>query len=188
MGNSIADKVTKWQKEIRMKIAYKVIGNFFPHVLSKPYFDYLRDKIPGEFFGKNISDIGCGDGFSTQKIKDLFKAKSIKGYEVNDFLIAKAKKRGLTVEKLNLEKDVPRGDMAVVWGVLHHLKNKEEVVEKIKSNFNLAVFNEPVKSFWAFLDGGEPLTLDQWKKIFNKNLGIYRSFRFRDNYFVFWKK
>ncbi len=182
------DRLTKWQKEARMKIGYPLLGNSAANFLGKKYFDFITDKIPPEFLNKEISDLGCGDGFATQKIKSLFKAKSIKGYEVNKYLIDKARKRGLEIKRLDLEKEVPKGEMAVVWGVIHHLNNQKEILRKIRFNFNYAVFNEPIKSFWAFLDGGEPLTEPEWKYFFNKILGNCRFLKFKDSLFIFWRK
>jgi len=182
------NKLTRWQKEIRMKIGYPLLGNLIANLHSKKYFDFIADKIPPEFLNREISDLGCGDGFATRKIKSLFKAKSIKGYEVSKYLANKAKKRGLEIELLDLGKEIPKGEMAVVWGVIHHLNNQEEALSKIRSNFNYAVFNEPIKSFWAFLDGGEPLTEPEWKNLFNKTLGDCMFLKFKDNLFVFWKK
>ena len=177
-----------WQKEIRMKFGYRLIGNFVASLLSKPYFEFLMDKVPVEFLGRGVHDLGCGDGFSTRKIAELFKAKSIKGYEINDYLIEKARKRGLTVERMNLEEQIPEGEMATVWGVVHHLKNKETFLKRIRSNFKYAVFNEPIKSVWAFLDGGEPLTEEEWRKLFSKTLGDCTILRFKDQLFIFWKE
>lgn len=177
-----------WQKEIRMKIEYWLLGNSVANFLNRPYFDFLKDKIPEEFLNHEISDLGCGDGFATMKLRGLFKTKTIKGLEVNDHLIKRAKRRGLTVEKTDLEKNVPPGEMAIVWGVLHHLKNKESLLSKIRVNFKYAVFREPIKAFWAFLDGGEPLAEEEWKNLFSKTLGECKFLRFRDELFVFWKK
>ena len=177
-----------WQKEIRMKIGYWLIGNSVANLLSKPYFDFLKGKIPSEFLDREISDLGCGDGFSTRKIEKLFKAKSIKGYELNDHLIKKARKRGLVVEELDLEKQFPNGEMATVWGVVHHLKDKEDFLKRVRCNFDYAVFNEPIKGRWAFLDGGEPLKEREWKRLFSEFLGDYTTLKFKDQLFVFWKK
>lgn len=177
-----------WQKEIRMKIGYRLIGNSAANLLSRPCFDFLKDKISPEFLGREISDLGCGDGFSTQKIEKLFKAKSIKGYELNDYLVKKAQKRGLVVEKMDLEKQIPKGEMAAVWGVVHHLKDKEKFLRRIYSNFEYAVFNEPTKNIWSFLDGGEPLTDEGWGRLFSKTLGGCNILSFKDQLFVFWKK
>lgn len=181
-------KLTKWQKEIRMKIGYPLLGNLIANLQSKKYFDFIADKIPPEFLNREVSDLGCGDGFATQKIKNLFKVRSIEGYEINKYLIKKARTKGLSIERMDLEKTVPKGEMAVVWGVIHHLKSQKEVLRKIRSNFNYAVFSEPIKSFWAFLDGGEPLSVPEWKNLFNQTLGNCKFFEFKDNLFVFWNK
>ena len=177
-----------WQKEIRMRFGYRLVGNFVANLHSRPYFDFLKGRVPPEFLGREVSDLGCGDGFATRKIVELFKAKSIKGYELNDDLIKRARKRGLVVEKIDLEKEIPAGELAVVWGVLHHLKDKENFLKRIRSNFNYAVFNEPIKAVWAFLDGGQPLAEEEWRKLFSEILGNCDILRFKDQLFVFWKK
>jgi SAM-dependent methyltransferase len=176
-----------WQKEIRMKFGYRLLGNWVANLLSAPYFTFIGEKIPNEYTKREISDLGCGDGYATEKIKELFRARSIKGYETNKYLIKRARQRGLTVEEIDLEKQVPKGEMATVWGVVHHLRNKEGFLKKIQSNFKFAVFNEPVKSFWAFLDGGEPLPEQVWQNLFHKTLGDCKFLRFKDNLFIFWK-
>lgn len=175
-----------WHKELRMKIGYKLMGNLIANLTSGPFYQFLKDNVPLEFLGRNVSDLGCGDGFSSLKIKEILRAKSIKGFEINDDLIKRARKRGLTVEKLNLEKEMPKGEMATIWGVLHHLKDKENFLKKIQSNFKYAVFNEPIKNIWSFLDGGEPLTEKEWRNIFSKILGDCKFLRFKDNLFIFW--
>lgn len=177
-----------WQKDIRMKIGYRLIGNSVASLTSAGHFKYIENKIPQEFLGRNISDLGCGDGHATRKIMRLFKTKKIKGYEVNRYLVAKARKRGLAVEQTDLGKEVPKGEMATVWGVVHHLQNQEAFLKKIRANFRFAVFNEPVKGFWAFLDGGEPKKEKEWRMLFEKVLGKCEYLRFKDSLFVFWKK
>lgn len=177
-----------WQKEIRMKIGYRLIGNLVSNLVNRSRFGFLENKIPKEFYGREISDLGCGDGFITLKIKKLFKAKSIVGYELNDFLIKRAQKRGLLIYKLNLEESLPSGEMVSGCGVLHHLRDKEKVIREINSKFKLAFFVEPIKTFWAFLDGGEPLLEEEWKKLFAKNLGRCQLLRYKDELFIFWKK
>ncbi len=177
-----------WQKEIRMKIGYWLVGNFFHNIFRRPYSEFLKKTLSPEFLGHEICDLGCGDGSATIKLKDLFQAKSIKGYEINDSLIRRTRKRGIVVEKSDLEKEVPCGEMATVWAVIHHFKDKEGFLKKVRSNFLYAIFIEPVKCWWAFLDGGEPLSEKKWRELFDKILGDCIFLRFRDNLFVFWTK
>ena len=124
----------------------------------------------------------------TIKLRDLFQAKGIKGYEINDSLIRKAKQRGLLVEKINLEKDVPTGEMAIIYGVLYHIHDQETFLNRIQNNFHFAVFVEPIRSCWALLDGGEPLSERDWQKLFNKVLEGCQFLRFQDHLYVFWEK
>lgn len=182
------DKMIRWQKQIRLTIGYRFLGNLAANLHSQPYFDYLKDKIPQEFLGKDISDLGCGDGYATKKIEVLFSPRSIKGYEINKYLVRRAQNKGIQAEQWDLEKDVPQGEMAIIWGVLHHLGNKEAVLKKINSNFNYTVFMEPIKSYWSFLDGGYPLPEIELKNLFGKILGGAKFLVFKDSLFVFWKK
>ena len=177
-----------WQKEIRSKIGYWLVGNFFQNIFRPPYFEFLKKSLPSDFLNREICDLGCGDGSATIKLKDLFRAKNIKGYEINDSLIKKARKRGIAVEKIDLEKEVPYGEMATIWAVIHHLKNKEGFLNRVRANFNYAVIVEPIKCWWAFLDGGEPLLEKEWEELFDKTLGGCVSLKFRDNIYIFWKK
>jgi len=170
-----------------MKFGYRFFGNSIANFLSKPYFDFLKDKVSHDFLGREIYDLGCGDGFATTRIKELFKAKTIVGYEINDDLIKRARKRGIEVKKMDLGEDFPTGEMVTVWGVLHHLGNKDVFLNKVTRYFQYAVFCEPVKNLWSFLDGGEPLPEEEWKNLFRRHLTNCQFLRFKDSLFIFWR-
>lgn len=116
---------------------------------------------------------------ATMKIKGIFKAKDIVGYDINCSSPRRAKKRGLKTYTIDLEKNVPKGEMATISGVLHHIKNKEDVLRKVTTNFDYGVIREPIKSWWTFLDGGEPLSKEERIKLFDKVLENYTIFNFR---------
>ncbi len=176
------------QKRIRVKLGYKLFGNSFATIINKPRFNFIKDKIPEDFKGRSICDLGCGDGSSTLRIKDFFEATEIVGYDIEKSLVNRAIKKGMEAEVMDLQKNIPKGEMATIWGVLHHIKNKGDVLRKVAGNFDYVVIREPIKSWWAFLDGGEPLELEEWIKLFDKVLGKYKMYRFKDDLYVFWKR
>ncbi|MBL7150359.1 hypothetical protein ISS86_00330, partial [Candidatus Microgenomates bacterium] len=100
----------------------------------------------------------------------------------------RARRKGLHIEKTNLENQVPKGELAVVWGVTHHLTNQKAFLEKVRSHFKYIIIREPIKNIWSFLDGGEPLTEKEWTDLFNETLGHYTLLKSKGCLFVFWKK
>ncbi|MBU2592371.1 class I SAM-dependent methyltransferase, partial [Patescibacteria group bacterium] len=126
-------KLREW---IADNVGYRFGGCCYNYFSShKQLFDFIEAKIPDDFLGREISDLGCGDGQNTFKIKKIFKPKKITGYERNDFLIRRAEQRGLKVKKVDLNKKVPSGEMVVSTFALHHLHDKEETLRQIVKNF-----------------------------------------------------
>lgn len=179
---------TAWQKSVRTKIGYRVFGNcYFPWIHGQ-YLRFLKRNAPEEFLDREIDDLGCGDGSFTLRITKILEPTRIKGYEVNESLITKARRRDLNVIKVDLETKVPKGEMALIWGVAHHLRDPEKFIRKVCNNYKYAIFREPVKNFWSFLDTGDPLPEKEWRKIFDSVSGNYQFLRDKDSIFVFWKK
>ena len=178
--------------KIRNSVAnliYTTLGCSINKLFCDKFFDFIEDKIPREFLYRNISDLGCGDGYGTEMIKEIFKARSITGYEIVETQVKRAKRRGLKVKVIDLNKDVPKGEMVTAWFMLHHLKDKESTLKKIKNNFDYLVIVESVKSFIHNFDGGKPLPKEEWINLFDRVLGRYRMFQYKDgSLFIFWKK
>jgi len=168
-------------------IGYKYLGCFYTkhhdHI-----FDFIEAKIPKEFFDREISDLGCGDGSNTFRLEKIFRAKSIIGYEHNSHLIERGKKKGLKIRKFDFNKETPKGEMATFTFSLHHAKDKEETLKKTVANFNYVFLCEPILDLYhRLLDAGGPLKKEDWIKIFDKVLKKYILYQYKNNLVVFYK-
>lgn len=169
-------------------IGYRFSGCFYTKAHDH-IFNFIETKIPKEFLGKNMSDLGCGDGSNTLRIEKIFKAKSIVGYERNIYNVERAKRKGLSVKKLDLNSEFPRGEVACFTFSLHHLEDKEESLKRTKENFNHIFLCEPCNDLYhRLLDAGSPLSKRDWIKLFDKALGKYELLQYKNNLIVFYSK
>lgn len=115
--------------------------------------EFSKSFIPESFKEKEVYDLGCGDGRVTLLLKEIFSpstskkkdnSKALRGCDSEESLVKRAKERGIKAEQVNLEEEMPEGDLAIMWGVLHHLKNQREVLERIANNFNYFFLREPL--------------------------------------------
>ena len=162
-----------------------IIGN---HI--KEQLKFLSKIVPEEFKEKEMYDLGCGDGKITILLQKIFKPKKLLGCDVNSALAKRAKRRGIIAEVYNLEKDVPKGELAIVWGVIHHLKNQIEILEKIKENFQFLFLREPLmtEEKKSFLELGKPFERKKIEEICQEVFGKYKDYEHKGAYFLFWQK
>ncbi|MCZ2846314.1 MAG: methyltransferase domain-containing protein, partial [Candidatus Bathyarchaeota archaeon] len=112
------------------KLLYSFFGNNIiigEHIQEQ--LKFLKRFLPEEFKGKEMHDLGCGDGKVTILLEDIFKPKQCSGYDVNQNLVRLARRRGVQASNLDLEKVIPGGELAVVWGVLHHLRSPSKFLK-----------------------------------------------------------
>ena len=167
-------------------IGYRFFGCEY-NTRTGPIFDFLQSKLPRSFVGKRISDLGCGDGTNTLRIQYIFKPKEITGYEQNDYLIDRARKKGLSVRKWDLNKELPHGEMAMFTLSLHHLYDKQRILLQAKKNFRYIVVCEPIRDFYhALFDAGSPLTARRWKALFDKTLKHYEFYQYKNTVISFY--
>lgn len=177
--------IRRW---IADNIGYRFSGCFYAKAHNH-IFNFIATKIPKEFLGKSISDLGCGDGSNTLRIKKIFKAKNIIGYERNSYLIERAKKKGLRVKEFDLNNQFPKGVLASFTFSLHHLEDKETSLRQAKNNFNYIFLCEPCNDLYhRLLDAGEPLNKEDWIKLFDNVLGTYEVHQYKNNLIVFYQK
>jgi len=158
-------------------------------LLSKSLFDFIEYKVPEDFLNKNIHDLGCGDGYGTVKIKEIFKASDITGYEIVKKQVERARQRGIRTETIDLNKNVPRGEMATLWFTLHHLNDKENTLKKIMKNYDYIVIAESIKSWKDIIfEGGITLPKKDWIRLFDEVLGKYQTLQLKNVLFIFWKR
>ncbi|MFH0961207.1 MAG: class I SAM-dependent methyltransferase [archaeon] len=142
---------------------YSILKNFSMYDLEHE-LALLEKTLPNAFRGREISDLGCGDGKTTLRLARILRPKKLVGYEVNKRLLELSKKRGLKTQKIDFEKKVPKGDLAILWGVIHHLKKPEIFLRKIRKNFKGLVIREPVSKLRVF-EAGKRLGKNQVLRI-----------------------
>jgi len=157
----------------------------------KRQLSFLEKIVPKEFLGHQLHDLGCGDGKVTLFLKKIFKASKVFGYDIHPVLLKKARKRGIETSLLDLEKEMPKGELGVMWGVLHHLSKKKKVLSMIKKNFDFVFIREPLKGkkdFFSFFELGKPFSREEIKNYFDEIFQNYLSFEYEGSIFMFWKK
>ncbi len=175
-------KIREW---IADNIGYRFSGCAYAKYHDR-IFDPIEKIIPEEFKRREISDLGCGDGANTLRIKKIFKAKSITGYEKNPYLIKRAKERDLKTVQLDFNNKIPKGKMATFSFALHHIRNEDKVrvLRKVASNFDYVFLIEPTRDLYhTIFDAGEVLKREEWIKVFDEALGKYKLHR-QDNHIV----
>jgi len=177
---------------IRKWIAYNIGYRFFGCLYNSthdPLFDFIESKIPQEFFDRKILDLGCGDGANTKRIERVFRTKNIIGFDRNVSLLKRARKKGQKVEKFDLDKDLPNGEIAAFTFSLHHAKNKEKTLDETVKKFNYIFLCEPIRGLYhIFFDAGEPLNKADWVMLFDNYLKKYTLHQYKNNLIVFYHK
>lgn len=179
------------------KFIYAPFGNNIiigSHI--KDQLNFLKEILPEEFKGREMFDLGCGDGKVTILLTEIFQPKKVFGCDIEESLVRRARKRGVEAKVVNLEKEIPKGELAVVWGVLHHLKDPKKVLEGIKNNFQFFFMREPLKEQAAsprfkvsnILEMGDPFEKEKIKKILDDVFENYQSFEKNGAIMAMWKK
>jgi len=175
---------------IANNIGYRFSGCAYAKYHDK-VFNPIRKLIPKEFLHKDISDLGCGDGTNSLRIKEIFQAKRIVGYELNPYLIERACAKGLKTKQMDLNQKIPVGEMAVFSMSFHHIKNKDKVsvLKKVVKNYNYIFLIEPIRDLYhALFDAGHVLKKKDWIKVFDEALGHYKLYQQGNHLIVFFKK
>ena len=141
------------------RLLHAVFGNNVvvgPHVRRQ--LECLRACLPAHFRGRRMDDLGCGDGKLTALLTGIFEPASVRGFDVNPALVRRARSKGIDARVLDLEMEMPAGDLGVVWGVLHHLRDPAGCLARIRTHYGLVFVREPVRSSSSSrLELGSPL-------------------------------
>ncbi len=167
-------------------LAYALWGNnvvIGSHIRRQLVF--LADIVPLEMLGRRMDDLGCGDGKVTLLLEQIFNPARLRGYDVNHGLVRRAAKRGICAEVMDLERRVPRGELAVLWGVLHHLKDFERCLKRVIANYPLVFIREPVRTGWNPLELGKPLPENDLVLLLERCLHGGMIYRCENNIMVF---
>jgi hypothetical protein len=153
----------------------------------KEQIKLLKSHVPREFQQRELDDLGCGDGKITTRLTDVFQPKKLRGFDVSPALVKRARSRGIDARVLDLESDLPKGELAVMWGVLHHLKDREACIKRLKENYRLAFIREPMRNKvikgWEM---GTPLIKEEIEELIQKHLSTSRRFYYGHCIFIFY--
>ncbi len=169
-------------------LAYFFFGNnviIGPHI--KKQLEFLRKIVPPHFQQRQMDDLGCGDGKVTVRLKEIFLPTKLRGFDVNPGLVRRARNRGIEAEVENLDDNMPTGELAVLWGVLHHLQDRECCLKKVKENYPLIFIREPVRnSVIRVLELGGTLRKEEMEHLVEEHLADSQIFYCGDSIFVFY--
>lgn len=160
----------------------------------KDQLNFLSKILPDDFKRRKMYDLGCGDGKITSLLKEIFQPKECLGFDVNPRLIKLAQKRGIKAEVFDLERGIPKGELATIWGVLHHLKSPKKILKRLKENFKFIFIREPLKTkitFWeliTFLELGKPFEKEKFQEDLRDVFRNFKSFVYKNAIFIFWRK
>jgi len=171
------------------QIVYTLFGNNLvigPHILDQ--IERLRLLLPERFRRCRMDDLGCGDGSLTVLLEDVFQPVRLRGYDVNRALVRRARGRGIQAEVLDLNRRMPDGDLAVMWGVLHHLEDPKGCLDRMRRSYARAVVREPVRNHLPPpLELGTPLSGDELRELLGESLSGSEVHIFQDCVFAFWE-
>lgn len=158
-------------------IAYACFGNNITigkHIRKQLHF--LRSVLPAEMLNRHLDDLGCGDGKVTIMLKDILKPSRLRGYDIHKGNIRRAISLGIDAGNIDLDENLPQGELAIMWGVLHHLQNPERCIKKLKENYQMLIIREPIRQgFIKSLELGNPRKLAEIIGMFDNYLPGYRA-------------
>ncbi len=147
----------------------------------------LETKVPPAFRQRELDDLGCGDGKITLLLKEIFQPRRLRGFDVNPSLVKRAANKGIEAEVRDLDAGLPSGELAVMWGVLHHLKDRETCLKRIRENYPMAFIREPIKNKAINgLEMGQPLVKEEIENLVQKYLPNARTFYYGHCIFIFY--
>lgn len=170
------------------RLAYFFFGNNLiigPHISKQ--LKFLKEIVPSTFQQRHMDDLGCGDGKVTLRLKEIFLPRRVRGFDIDPGLVRRARKKGIEADIQNMEENIPKGELAVLWGVIHHLKDRECCLNRIKDNYSLIFIREPVSSsIIKWLELGHPLTKGEIEHLVEEHLPDSQVFHYGNSIFIFY--
>ena len=149
----------------------------------------LETRVPAGFQDRELDDLGCGDGKITLLLKKIFLPRKLRGFDVNPALVKRARNKGIEAEVRDLDAGIPAGELAVMWGVLHHLKDIEVCLKRIRENYEQAFIREPIKNgAIKGLEMGKPLVKNEIESLVQRYLSNAQTFYYGHCIFIFYSR
>ncbi|MCJ7763747.1 MAG: class I SAM-dependent methyltransferase [Dehalococcoidales bacterium] len=179
----------KLRHAIVERLAYLLFGNNLVVGLHiKKQLEFLREHIPPGFQHRKMDDLGCGDGKITIRLKDIFLPESLRCFDINPGLVRRTGKKGFCAEVMNLEQDFPSGELAVMWGSLHHLQDMAGCLDKLRQNYKMVFIREPLKEAGvSWLELGHPTSKGDVESLVSKHLPGARILFQNNAAFIFYE-
>lgn len=166
-------------------LLYTIFGNM-AHLGHKRDIEFLSQRVPDEFKGRRLVDLGCGDGVNTIRLKGIFHPSSIVGYDLHPGLVMRSRRRGINAYVADIQKERIKGELGVLWGVLHHIQRPRDLLLKLKEDFEYLFIRERVSK--RFFELGHPFSRDTLLALCQDVLGKILVIEYKDLIFVFYKK
>lgn len=155
----------------------------------KKQLDYLRRIVPDDFKHRDTHDLGCGDGKITVILNDIFQPSKFKGYDICPELVKRTKDKGIEAEVKDLGNGLPGGEVAIMWGVLHHIDDMAACLRKTRECYEYIFIREPLrKKHKDLLELGHPMYEDELNRLVQETLPGSRIFTFNNAMFIFYHK
>jgi SAM-dependent methyltransferase len=143
---------------------------------------------PPGFTGRRVDDLGCGDGRVTVLLGEILQPLSLRGFDINPALVRRARSRGIEARVVNLEDGVPIGELAVMWGVLHHLSDPARCLVRVRANYDRAFIREPIRRARpACFELGNPMKRGELSDLLCRSLPGCELFDYEDCVLAFWE-
>lgn len=164
------------------RFAYLLFGNNLVVGLHiKKQLEFLQEHLPQSFRHRQMDDLGCGDGKVTIRLKDIFQPESLRCFDVNPGLVKRSCKMGFCAEVMNLNEEFPSGELAVMWGSLHHMQDMAGCLDRVRQNYKMAFIREPLNEGGvSWLELGHPASKEDIEKMVSEHLPGARIL-FQDN-------
>lgn len=103
--------------------------------------------------GREVTDLGCGDGKITKALEKILKPAGLSSVDLSSQLVESAKSRGIDAHIGNLELEDISGDLGILWGVVHHLIDPVPVLKRLIMKFNMLIIRENINPLRIFESG-----------------------------------
>lgn len=149
-GVSLEKNIASFNQDVEKfkSYAYTTTNRFSSIVANSRISKIITDLVNIE--GKDVIDIGCGDGTYSLELFHMGKPRSIFGFDPSRMAIKLAKTKITDLGRINfgirnIYTYLPRKkyDVAIVRGVLHHLYKPEVAIGQIAKYARLVIVVEP---------------------------------------------